>query len=240
MWVNNLICCTFECSPASQKFREFSKIKDDVELVLDPELDPSIQHKLVFSRPNLTASTGSIEVVSHNLQESRQGVFLESWRFEVGVEDTLHLSRLEDWSLPEGCLHSWSLPEGCLHSWRLEAALEGTLLEEECTLGCLHSWRLVALEDNLQFTRSEEDWIFEEVLEDCLHSCRLVAVLTQVWVLANHASFSDLIKDAEDGEDEDEEDEEEEKQEDFAEAVSDPGLLNQRSSFFLCLKKFNL
>lgn len=58
-----------------------------------------------------------------------------------------------------------------------------------------------------------------------------MAVLTQVWVLANHASFSDLIKDAEDGEDEDEE---EEKQEDFAEAVSDPGLLNQRSSFFLC------
>ena len=65
-----------------------------------------------------------------------------------------------------------------------------------------------------------------------------MAALTQVWVLANHTSFSDLIKDAED--EEDEEDEEEEEQEDFTEAVSDPGLLNQRSSFFLCLKKFNL
>jgi len=122
-------------------------MKDDLELVLDPEGDPSIQHKLVFFRPSLTASTGSIGVVSQNLQESRPGVFLESWRLEVGVEDTLQLSRLKD----------WSLPEVCLHSCRLEAALEGTLLEEECRLGCLHSWRLVALEDDLQFSRSEED-----------------------------------------------------------------------------------
>ena len=67
-------------------------MKDDLELVLDPEGDPSIQRKLVFSRPSLTASTGSIGVVSHNLQESRLGVFLESWR----LEDTLQLSRLED------------------------------------------------------------------------------------------------------------------------------------------------